>query len=91
MNLLILSFVSFLPLFDDFSTQFFTSTTMNGIHSDTALELLELLLNFRALCLLLIELILKFTSHAIITILSLFQVVTDLMHISKCVKILVLM
>ena len=90
MNFLILGFVSFLPLFDYLGTQFLASATVDGVHGDTAFQLLELLLDLRALGLLLVQLVLKLTSHAIVTILRLLQVVTDLMHVGKSVQIFML-
>ena len=90
MNLLVLSLVSFLPLFDHLGAQLLASSAVNGVHSDRALELLELLLDLSALGLLLVKLVLQLTSHAVVPILSLLQVVTDLMHVSKSVEVLML-
>ena len=58
--------------------------------SDTSLQLLELMLNLLTLLLFLVELVLEFTRHTVVTILSLLQVESDLMHVGKSVEILVL-
>ena len=90
MNFLILGLIGFLPVFDNFGAELFTSAAVDSIHGDTTLELLELLLNLCALRLLLIKLVLEFTSHAIVTVLSFLEVVSDLMHVSQSVQILML-
>ena len=90
MNFLILGFIGFFPVFDHLSAELFTSSAMDGVHGYTTLKLLELLLNLCALSLLLVQLVLKFTSHAIVTVLSFLQVISDLMHVSKSVQILML-
>ena len=81
MNLLILGFIGFFPVFDDLGAELFTSAAVDGVHGNRTLELLELLLNLCALRLLLVQLVLEFTSHTIVTVLSFFQVVSDLMHV----------
>ena len=48
------------------------------------------MLNFLTFLLFLIELVLQFTCHTIVTILCLFQVESDLMHVGKSVEVLVL-
>ena len=89
-DLLILRFVSILPVFDDLGAEFLASSAVNGVHGHTALQLLELLLNLGALSLLLVEFALEFASHAVVPILSLLQVVADLVHVGQRVQILVL-
>ena len=81
MNFLILGFIGFLPVLDHLSAELFTCAAVDGVHGDTTLELLELLLDFCALRLLLIKLVLEFTSHAIVTVLGFLEVVSDLMHV----------
>ena len=81
MNFLILGFISFLPVLDHLGTELFTCAAVDGVHGDTTLELLELLLNLCALRLLLIKLVLEFTGHAIVTVLSFFEVISDLMYV----------
>lgn len=78
------------PVLYHFLLELLTSTRKDSVHSNRAFKFLELHLNFLALGLLFIKFSLKFTSHAIVTILSLFEIVTDLMNVSKCIKILVL-
>jgi len=88
MNFLIFRRFVLFPIFDHFSLELLTSTGENSILGNCALEFLELLFNFLALSLLFIKLGLEFTSHAIVPVLGLFQVVTDLMYVSERVKIL---
>ena len=90
MNLLILGLISLLPLLDDLGAKLFASPGVDSIHSDTALQLFELLLNLCALGLLLIQLVLELASHAVVPVLSLFEIVTDLMNVGKGVEVLVL-
>ena len=91
MHLLIFSLISLLPLLDDLGAEFLACPAVDGVHSDRSLQLLELLLNLRALRLLLIEFVLEFASHAIVPILRLLQVVSNLMDIGEGVQVLVLM
>ena len=90
MNFLIFGLISLFPLLDDFLGKLLTSAAVHSIHSDGSLQLFELLLDLRALRLLLVQFVLKLTSHAVVTILCLFQVVTDLMDVSESVQVLVL-
>ena len=90
MNFLILGFISFLPVLDHLSAELFTCAAVDGVHGNTTLELLELLLDLCALCLLLVELVLEFTSHTIVTVLSFFEVISDLMHVGEGVQIFML-
>lgn len=57
---------------------------------NTALELLELLLDLFALGLFLVELCLEFRCHLVVAILGFFQVEPDLMHVGKGVQVFVL-
>ena len=91
MYFLIFCLVVLFPVLDHLGTQLLSSPAENSILSDTSLQLLELMFNFLAFLLLLVELVLQFRGHPIVTILSLFQVESDLMDISECVEILVLM
>ena len=63
---------------------------MHGVHCYTALQFLELLLDLGTFGLLLVELVLKFSSHTVVSILSLLEIVTDLMDVSQGVQVLVL-
>ena len=90
MNFLIFGLISLFPLLDNLLRKLLSSAAVHSIHSDRSLQLFELLLDFRALRLLLVQFVLKLTSHTVVTILGLFQVVTDLMDISKSVQVLVL-
>ena len=49
------------------------------------------MLDFLTFLLFLVEFVLQFTCHAIITILCLFQVESDLMDVGKSVEVLMLM
>lgn len=91
MYFLIFCLVVLFPVLDHLGTQLLSSPAENSILSDTSLQLLELMFNFLAFLLLLVELVLQFRGHPIVTILCLFQVESDLMDISECVEILVLM
>ena len=90
MNFLIFGLISLLPVFDHLGAELLSRAAVDGVHGDTTFELLELLLNLCALGLLLVQLVLEFTGHAIVTVLSFFQVVSDLMHVGQRVQILVL-
>lgn len=81
MHFLVFSLVVLLPVLDDFGAELLARATMDGIHGDTALQLLELLVNLRALCLLFVELVLEFTGHLVVSLLGLAQVVADLMDV----------
>ena len=81
MDLLVFGLIGLFPLLDHLRLQFLVKTSMYGVHGDRALELLELLLNLSALCLLFIQFVLQFACHAVVTILSLLQVVAHLMHV----------
>ena len=89
MDLLIFGFLSFFPLFDHLGGQLFASTRVDSIHGNRPFELLELLVNFSALLLLVVELVLKLGSHTIVPILRLLQVETHLVNIGECVEVLV--
>ena len=90
MNFLILGFISFLPVFNHLGAELFTSAAMHGVHGDTTFELFELLLDLCALRLLLVKFVLEFTGHAIVTVLSFFEVISDLMHVGEGVQIFML-
>jgi len=90
MHFLILGLISLLPLLDDLGTEFLARPAVDSVHRNRALQLLELLLNLRALRLLLIKFVLELASHAIVPILGLLQVVSDLMNVGKGVQVLVL-
>jgi hypothetical protein len=81
MHFLVFSLVVLLPVLDDFGAKLLARATMDGIHGDTALQLLELLVNLRTLCLLFVELVLEFTGHLVVSLLGLAQVVADLMDV----------
>jgi hypothetical protein len=61
--------------------------TVDCVLGDTTLQFLELGLNFLALCLLLIQLSLKLSSHLIVAVLCLLEIKADLMHVSQCIKV----
>jgi len=90
-DLLIFSFICFFPFLNHLWWKLLTSSTVLSIHGNTLLELFELLLNLHTFLLLFIKLILEFTCHSVISFLSLFKVVTNLMYICKSIEILVLM
>ena len=85
MDFLIFGFVGFLPILDDLSAELLTSTAVYSVHSNGSLEFLELLLDLSALRLFLVKLVLQLTSHSVVPILSFFQVIANLMDISKSV------
>ena len=89
-DLLVFSFISFLPLLDHLKWKFLSGSGVLSVHGYTLFQLLKLLLNLHAFLLFLIEFVLEFTSHTIVSLLCLLQVVTDLMDICKSVEILVL-
>jgi len=72
MNFLIFGFISLFPLLDNLLRKLLSSAAVHSIHSDRSLQLFELLLDFRALSLLLVQFVLKLTSHTVVTILGLF-------------------
>ena len=90
MHFLILRVVLVLPVFDDLLRQFLSCSAVDGVHCHGALKLLELLLDLRALGLLLVKFVLEFTSHTIVSILSLFEIVTNLMDVGEGVEVFVL-
>ena len=90
MDLLIFSLVGFLPFFNNLGAELLASTTVDSVHGHTALELLELLLDLSAFGLLLVKFVLELAGHAVVSVLSLLQVVADLMHVSQSVQVLVL-
>lgn len=81
MHFRVLGFVSSFPVVDHSSAQRLVGAAEHGVLGHGALKLLELMLNFFALSLLLVELGLEFRSHAVVTLLGLFQVEADLMDI----------
>ena len=90
MHLLVFGFIGLFPLLDHFGAQFLACTAVHSVHGNGALQLLELLLNLRALRLLLVELVLQLTGHPVVAILRLLQVVSDLMHVGERVEVLML-
>ena len=90
MDLLVLGLVLLFPVLDNLSMELFASSAVHGVHGHRLLELFELLFNLSALGLLLVEFVLELASHTIVAILSLFQVVADLVNVGKSVEVLVL-
>ena len=90
MDLLIFETFTVFPIFESLLWNLFACSAENSILSNTSLKFFELLFNLVTFCLLLIELGLKFRSHFVVSILGLFQIDSDLMNISKSVKIFVL-
>ena len=80
-DLLILGGIRVLPLFNLLWRQFFAIPAVDRILSHWAFQLFELVLNFLTLCLFLIEFGLELACHSIVSVLSVFQVKTDLMDI----------
>lgn len=89
-DLLVLKALMHFPLLDHVLLQLLTGSAEHSILSDGVLKCLELGLNFLALRLLLVELSLEFGCHTIVSVLSLLQVESDLMHIGQSVEVLVL-
>jgi len=91
MNFLVLGLVVLFPVLDHLDAKLLTSSAEHGVLSDTSLQLLELMLDFLALLLFLIELVLEFGRHTVVTILCLLQVESDLMDVGESVEVFVLM
>jgi hypothetical protein len=81
MNLLVFGTLMIFPVLYHFCLKLLASTRENGVLSHSTFKILELILNFLALCLLLIKFGLQLTSHPIVTILGFFQVVANLMDV----------
>ena len=64
-----------------------SSSTVYRVLGNATLQLLELGLNFLALCLFLIKLSLKLSGHLIVAVLCLLEIEADLMHVSQCIKV----
>lgn len=90
MDLLIFQTFTIFPVFKSLLWNLLSCSTEYSILSYTSLKFFELLFNFVTFSLLFIKLGLKFGSHLIVTILSFFQIDSDLMYISKSVKIFML-
>jgi len=91
MNFLVLGLVMLFPVLDHLGTEFLASSAEHGVLCNTSLQFLELMLDFLALLLFLVELVLEFGCHAIVAILSLLQVESDLMDVGESVEVFVLM
>jgi hypothetical protein len=79
-----------LPVFNHFSFKLLASTRKHSVLSHSAFKVLKLVLNFLTLSLLFIKLCLKLTSHSVVAVLGLFQVITNLMDVSESVQIFML-
>jgi len=90
MDFLVLGFIGLFPLLDNFCLELLSSAAVNSIHCYRAFKLFELLFNLGAFCLLLVKLVLQFTCHPVVTILSFFKVVAHLMNVRQSVEVLVL-
>ena len=80
-NLLILSLVMLFPVFDHFCAQFLASSTEDSVLGYAALELFKLVLDLLALLLFFVEFVLQLACHAVVPILSLFEVESDLVNV----------
>ena len=89
-HLLVLGLICLFPLLDHLDWKLLASSAVLGIHSDTLLQFLELLLDLHAFLLLLVQFVLKFTGHSVVPLLSLLEIVTNLMDVGQGVEILVL-
>jgi hypothetical protein len=90
MDLLLFESLTLFPLVESLLGNLFTSSREYSVLSDTSLQVFELLLNFFALSLLLVELGLELCNHLVVSLLSLLKVDSDLMDVSKSVEVLVL-
>lgn len=90
MDLLIFQTFTVFPVFKSLLWNLLSCSAENSILSNTSLKFFELLFNFVTFSLLFIKLGLEFRSHFIVPILGLFQIDSDLMNISKSVKIFML-
>lgn len=89
MNLLVLSRIGVLPLFDLFWRKLLTIPTVNRVLRNRAFQLFKLVLYLLALRLFLIKLGLKLAGHAVVAVLGVFKVKANLMDISECIEVLV--
>ena len=90
MDFLIFQTFTIFPVFKSLLWNLLSCSTEHSILRNTSLELFELLFNLMTLSLFLIKLSLKFRGHLVVTILGLFQIYSDLMDVSKSIKIFVL-
>lgn len=90
MHLLVFTTFMIFPLFNHFRFKFHSSPWKNWILRHSFFQLFKLTFNLLTFRLLLIKFALQFTSHTIVSILSFFQIVSNLMHIGQSVQIFVL-
>lgn len=89
-HLLVLFSFNSLPVFDNFSVQFPACSTENCVLRDATFEFFKLVLDFFAFSLLFIKFGLKLARHSVVSILSFFEVETDLVNICEGIEVLVL-
>lgn len=90
MDFLIFQTFTVFPVFKSLLWNLLSGSAEDGILSHTSLQLLELLFNLVTLGLFLIQFSLKLRRHFVVTILSFFQIDSDLMDVCKSVEIFVL-
>ena len=88
-HLLVLGGIGIFPFFDLLGRQLLAVTAVDRILRHRPFQLLELVFNLLTLGLLLVELGLQLASHAVVTILGVFQVEADLVHVGERVEVLV--
>lgn len=91
MDLLVLKALMDLPLLDHVFLQLLAGSAEYSILGNGVLKSFELSLDLLALRLLLVELGLQFRGHSVVPVLSLFQIEANLMHVGKCVQVLMLL
>lgn len=90
MHFLVFGGVVVFPLLNHFLRQLLARAAVHCVLGHTALELLELVLNFLALSLFFVQLGLQLARHPVVAILRLLQVEAHLMHVGERVQVLVL-
>ena len=90
MHFLIFELLRLFPFIECFLGNGLASSGEHSIFSHTSLQLFELLLDFVTFSLFFIQFSLKFRSHFVVTVLSLFKIDSHLMNIRKSVQVLVL-
>jgi len=90
MDFLIFETFTIFPVFKSLLWNFLSCSAEHGILGYTSLQFLELLFNFVTFSLLFIKLGLKLRGHFVVTILSFFQIDSNLMNISESVEIFML-
>ena len=81
MHFRVFRFIGGFPVVDHSVTQRLVRAGEDGILGDRALQFLELMFDFLTFSLLLVELSLQFGGHAVVTLLGLLQIESNLMDV----------